>query len=82
MLASYKESIDFDFPMTGGGSVLDTWTTYITALSGLVAAVSAFYNQIIAGRKALAEVQVEKLRLQVEQEKAKSGKKKSTKSRK
>jgi hypothetical protein len=85
ILSVAKEYIDFELPITAGGletPLLERLTTYISALSGLIAAITGLYSQIIAGRKSLAEVEVEKLRLQVEKEKAKTGKKKPAKSRK
>lgn len=86
ILATFKETIDVDIPATGvpSVSVLDRLTVYVTALSGLVAAVAGLYNQILAGRKALAEVEVEKLRLQADQAKAKAkpAKRKTAKARK
>ncbi|HLF88154.1 MAG TPA: hypothetical protein VI451_04360 [Anaerolineales bacterium] len=84
ILSTFKETIDFDLPATDVPSVFDRLTVYVTALSGLLAALTGFYNQILAGRKALAEAEVETLRLQVEQEKAraKSAKRKTAKPRK
>lgn len=75
-ISVYQRQNTIVYSLTSGGDAgvnpIDKLTVYISALSGLIAAVSALYNQITAGRKALAEVQVEKLRLQVEQEKAKA----------
>lgn len=72
-------------PTTGGASDhIATLTVYVSTISGFMAAITGLYTQIIAGRKAMAEIQLEKIRLQVEQEKAKAkgGKRKTTKSRK
>lgn len=84
LFSVFKELFNIITPLTSGGGtpILDKLTVYISTLSGFIAAITGLYSQIIAGRKTLAEVEVEKLRLQVEQEKAKSGKKKSTKYRK
>jgi hypothetical protein len=75
------------FPTSGGDAgvnTIDKLTVYITTISGFLAALSGLYNQITSGKKAIAEIQLEKLRLQLEQEKAKgkSGKRKVTRAKK
>lgn len=57
----------------GGPETVNKVTLVITALSGLITAISGFYGQVLSHRRAMAEIELERLKLELEREKLKKG---------
>jgi hypothetical protein len=57
----------------GGPETINKVAVMITAVTGLITAVSGFYGQVLSHRKAMAEIELERLRLELEREKLQKG---------
>ena len=56
-------------PVMGLTDGTNNLVVYISAISGLIAAISGLYGQVMAGKKTLAEIELEKQKLAFEREK-------------
>lgn len=64
---SSEVPISIASPGDEGNDTTDIYIIYITALSGLITAISGFYSQVINARKIKAELELQKMKLEIEQ---------------